>query len=576
MPLLLLLVFILIPGKSSGSPWQLLGFDGLSAGVASSLWGGVSGPASVYYNPAGLAKNNDLMVSTGYFYTIPRLTYKMEENPDLKSFANFPILDPAGECGSLSDQTLRKNCEKDVVRYNQYVQTGRSLYAFQKSIEEDLTQRATRPLPLSGLSVGASYTLPKTPFPIVAGVGVFGVIDPFVVIYQRIKSPSTPFFLRYDDYPHRLALDFAVGLEPLRNLRMGGGVDFLLDVRAKPLIEVALPPEIYILNPNLKDIRFFADGTIKEPVRLVPTGGIQYQFFPWLEVGAGFREEQKAEVSAEGVAEIHTVQGIDRIPIRLLTQTAFTPREIGGGGRIRFLKEKEKEGNVFLSVSHKRWSRYKPSFGISADVGGVSSLGCGVLKNLQDLPDLLSSLNIPISTEAICDLLKTQAPTSFSVSAFDPSLSPIKDTWEPALGIHLSLSSFQIATGYRFEPSPVKDQTSVYNILDRDRHIGGIYFGYSVDRYTIGIFSQIQKLTKGQVTKDPTSVQRNSNPFGLEAPDAYPDFPEPNNSYPEEVKNTLHQLKTETEGTQTVYPGYPGYTVGGSYYLIGIGIETRF
>lgn len=582
-----LLLFYLFSSPLSASPWIIFGFDGPSIGLGNAMAGGVSGPASSVYNPAGLAHTSGLESEVSLFYARPFLSYSQNPNPQLQDFSEFTLLDDKTICVGPRDND---DCRLAIARYNRYITGAKSLYTYEQELNDRIVERTESPLPLKALSLGASYSIPRefVPFPVAFGGALFALLDPFAVLYQRIKGTTTPYFLRFDDTPHRIAIAGGGGFEPLPWLRLGVGVDFLLDVMAEPDARVILPPELHIFNPfpvpspNLKDIRFFTDGKVLEPVVLAPLAGLQVSPLPWLELGAAFREEQKARIRLEGVAEIFTPVGITRVPIEILTSAAFTPRVIRGGVRLGPWNYRGLRTRLLGEVAYQRWSTYIPSFGITGQIGGVSSVSCDLARSLSDLEDIAQVIrNLPsgnlfanlLKPDNLCALLQGNIQDQISFQTFDKTLVVFRDTWNPALGLVMEYKRLNLSLGYRYEPSAVGPQTNLYNILDPNRHIYSMYLGYAVnERILLGAFAQLHALRKAHETKTHYLKQELGNLNEASTPDAYPDPNLPDTSF----HPALDQLKKKTAGVQLLSPGYPGYSVGGHYLTIGLHASFAF
>jgi hypothetical protein len=587
-PFILLIIANLLPFSSlSASPWFIFGFDGPSIGLGNALSGGVAGPASVYYNPAGLGESTTLTTTISYLYARPFLKYKQDPNPSLLDLSNFQPLEESQVC---RESNNTDDCRIAILRYNRYIQGARKLYTYELDLKERIEDRTANTLPLHGLSVGVAYPLPDTvvPVPVVVGGGVFALLDPFAVLYQRIKGTTSPYFLRFDDSPHRLAIDGGVGVRPLRWLEIGGGVDFLLGVDVTPDLRVIFPPELHIFdpfpfpNPNLKDIRFYVDGEVLEPVVLAPVAGIKLLPLEWLSIGASFREEQKAKIKLSGTAQIVTPQGVSQLPVDLLTSAAFTPRVIAGGFHLGPFRTSRWRLDLYGEVAYQRWSTYIPPFGITAQIGGVSGVSCDLVKSLSDLEEIARiAKDLPggnlltnlLNPDSLCTLLQGNVQDQLKIQTFDPKLVHFRDTWNPAVGVGVGVSRFQLNLGYRYEPSAIGTQTDLYNILDPDRDIFSLYAGYRVmERVEIGAYGQLHRVRPAHVEKKTYNGKPLSSLDEETTPDAYPDPNLPRSSY----DPALEGLKERTAGVQLLSPGYPGFSVGGSYLTMGLHVSVEF
>lgn len=554
------------PAPATANPFTILGFDGPSMARGGALTGGAEGPAAVYYNPAGLIKRKERQMTTSIIRTQGFLTYDPAVNKDVSgiNFSSFPALttESAGCAGDT-------RCHEDVARYNEYVRdaTVSQRHYLRFAEEQAATTRDVRSL--TGATAGLVVPLAYEPEEAVVavGAGVFIPLGP--ILYQRFKGPNTPYFLKYDDSPHRVAIDAGAAVELWKVLRIGVGVDALVDLEANPSATAILPPELRIggipPDPNFSDIRIFVDGGVEAPPSLAPVAGIQYSPAKWIDLGVSFRDEQSVDIRVASLITVMSPYGTKTIPVTLAAGGAFTPRQIAAGAQFSPFSGL----SIMADVTWQQWSNYTPAFAIEASIENAGDAACDVLRTFQDLDPLLSGVQdatgIEISTNDLCEL--TRGINQISIETYDSSRISFEDVLVPAFGIAYEKGRFNVAGGYRYEPTPVPgNQPGVYTILDSNTHIlGGAFSVKLFDWLNAGLWSQYRQLATREITRDRGTVLEETN-FG----DAYPDL---NFS---SANADLKRLQDAVAGTQIYSPGYPSFTVGGSYLSFGLHLTSTF
>lgn len=560
--LLAALGLVLHPGTGAADPWSILGFDGRSIAVGGALAGGAEGPAAIYYNPAGLIKNKRREMSTSLIRTDGFLKFDGADNPEIINFAAFPNLttDQVG-CGS------NQQCVNDVNRYNSYVANAR---VSQKQYERymDLAEERARAVrSLNGATVGLSLPLAYEPQDAQIAVGVAAFLPIGPILYQRLKGANTPYFLRYDDAVHRVVIDAAVAFELKEIFRIGLGVDALVDINAQPELLAILPPEMRLgfpPSPNFQDIQVFIDGDVTIPPRLALTAGLQVSPTDWIDLGMRFRDEQGARIKVKSVISLETPYGRRSVPAAVAAGGGFTPRQVAGGVSLRPIEGLALHGEL----AWRQWSNYVPPFAIEASIENIGDAACDVVRSFQDLEPLLQGVSdatgIEISTEDLCNLAR--GLNQIDINTYDPEGNEFSDTFSPSFGVEYGAERWNLAAGYRYEPTPVPDQRGIYTILDSDTHIMSTGFNYRfLDWLEAGVYFQYHALKTRTVERDRQTVRRQNS-----SSDAFPDL-NFSTSNPQ-----LDALQNAIRGSQIVTPGYPGYTIGGGYMAAGLQLATTF
>ena len=568
------------PVPVAANPWAIIGFDSASIGKGNALTGGASGAAATYYNPAGLIKEKKRDISFSYIYAHSLLNYDTQPNPD---FVDLSGLNPVNiDC---SVEANPRACETDVERYNQYVNgingtsDARGLRTAYEDLYAKIERRTEQTRDLHGVTIGMAIPLALNPEDAFAafGVGIFVPLGP--IIYYRVKGPTSPYFLDYDDSPHRIVIDAAGAIEIVEGLRVGIGADIFANVAANVDATILLPPEFTIGNIlapeiNFQDIMVYVDGSVKVPITVTPIAGIQYSPNKWVDLGVRFRNEQKVNVKADAALVLESAFGTDRVPIEILAGGLFTPRQLAGGFAFYPM-----EGlSLYADATWKQWDRYLPPFAAEINVGG-SALGsgaCNLVKTFQDLDelvfDVVEDIDLPIDIdldqEGVCDLVKDLVPEDINISLWDRKdrRNKFKNVISPALGASFTKDKLLLSGGYQFDPTPVPAQTGIFNILDANTHILNTYVQYQILSFaTVGVHAQYQLMANKTTTKSRQRILDQTSDS-----DGYPDA---EFSYPNE---SMANLQSAVAGTQVLSPGYPGYTVGGGYLSVGLQFNLIF
>lgn len=560
------------PASGWAHAWEYLGFNSESIAMGGAMIGGAQGASAAFYNPAafirGRTRGGELSVLAG----VPLMKVTPEKNSGLESVAAMPAL-PSNGCAELAatDPDLA-DCNRSVAKYDRYRIAAREHLDYNKQLYND----AARPRSIYGATIGGVLPLAFDPKDAVLAVGgaVFLPIGP--VVYQRIKSPSIPYFLRYDDGPHRVVINAGISGELPFGLRLGIGADMLVDVLASIDANVFVPPELFILpEPNLKDIRFEGVGTVELPVAISPTAGLQYEPAKWINLGLLFRYEQNVEINLDGNIIVHTGRANpNKIPVSVATSGTFTPTTVGGGVSLMPVEQL----TINIDAAWKQWSHYEPPFSVDLQISGIADTACNVIDNIDQLPEILElipeDLKSFIPEDGVCGLIKQVVPTKIEANPYN-SKTKFKDVVELSLGTRYGFkdNQYSLSAGYKFQPTPVPDQTGIYNILDSDTHVlsGGV--GATWQGINFSLFGQYRMLTDRTFKKRtlPSETQDNFSDFDQDAlPDAA--FSYSNDT----IASGLSDMEDNTAGIQYATPGYPGLSIGGGYLTVGLEASMSF
>lgn len=563
---------------ASANSWSVFGFDGHSMARGNALTGGAKGAQAVYYNPAGLIREKKRDISLSFYHGEPLLKYEVDPTDDLldlSGFATFTTAEINARCGN--DQS----CIDDYDRYNDYVRGGQTVSEAYERLRARAVRRAKNAHRVDNVNLSGALPLAINPENAwaAAGVGVSLPIGP--ITYQRLKGPTTPFFLRYDDTPQNLSAIVGAGIEPIDWLRLGIGVMLFADLSINLNAHLLLPPELFIepleLSANFQDIQLYLDGEATMPLSISPTAGIQISPAPWVDIGIAFREQQRADIKADSTIAVETPLGVNAIPVEVLAGAIFTPREVAAGFSFYPLAGMA----IMADVTWQQWSRYIPPFAIEANIAGVGGAACDLIGSVQNLDPLLrdvvgslgslaESLPFDLNSDGICDFVEDIIPSNINIATFDRNDpdNVYNDTIVIGFGFEYGKDDWQIATGYRYEPTPIPAQTGIFNVLGADTHSLGAGFNYKVLSFaSIGLFSQYRMLKSTYTRKSDARIDDEL------AADAYPDIEDANFGNGDETLAALQEL---VDGKQVVTPGYPGYTVGGSFLSVGLQANIWF
>lgn len=558
--------------------WDVVGFDAESIGRGNAEIGGASGASALYFNPAGLMRGKRRVADVSILTGVPMLKFDVAANKALNKVAAIKPLDAVSVCDSsqfagnadpASAQAAQAACEAAAGKYNRYIQAAKH----HLEVNERLRKSAEAPRGLYGATVGMVLPLALDPKDAWAAVGVAAYVPFGSILYQRLKSTTVPFFLKYDDAPHRVVVNAGGAVELPWNLRFGFGVDMLVDLKASPSATIIFPPVLTLLpSANLQDIRIVADGAIDIPPTFSPVAGIQYEPLDWLSAGLVYRHEQKVDIDLNAMMELRTgLLKPDKIPISVATSGTFTPTSVGGGVSVKPLKGL----TVNLDASWKQWSHYTPPYSVNLEISNISSeMACNVIDSVEGLDQILAaipdSINLPRKedgTPDLCGLVQDFLPEKIKANTYD-SKADFKDIVEINTGVQYEFDRYKVEAGYAFQPTPVPSQTGIYNILDADTHVMSAGFFAKVKGINLGLTSQYRYL-KTTIThkNEGASPVPGLDDFGNVTQDAFPSTTFDAGVIPN-FDTEVQNLVEATSQTELFNPAYPSFTVGGGYLVL--------
>ncbi len=560
--------------SASANAWEYVGFNGRSIAMGGAMIGGAEGAASAFYNPAGLIRGKKRGGELTFMAGIPLLSLDTKENKELTALAERDKLSE-DSCAAV-DEKNQADCVRTINKHNRYIGSAKEHLAFNKR----LIDQAINPKTLYGVTLGGVLPLaydPKDAF-IAVGGAAFIPIGP--VAYQRIKSPTVPYFLRYDDGPHRIVINAGASAELPYGIRLGAGAGFLVDISAFAEANIFIPPELLVLpEPNIQDIRFVAQGTVQLPISIFPVAGLQYEPAPWINIGISYRHKQEVNIELDGELAVYSGRDtVDKIPLSIATSGVFTPTSVGGGVSLIPI-----DGlTINVDATWKQWSKYNPPFSIDLQIAGLQEAACSVVDSVDQLPGLLDAL--PDEFRGIlenddgdldlCQLIQDTLPAEVETNTYSTN-TKIKDVVEIATGVEYIIDdSYIVSGGYRFQPTPIPDQTGIYNILDADTHVLSGRFAVNWQGVNIGLFGQYSLLASRKVKKVSSGATSSQDQLAAVDQDVSNDA---TFSYSDaNIAESLTAIEELSADARYANALYPEYTIGGGFLTVGLEVSMDF
>jgi long-chain fatty acid transport protein len=271
---------------------------------------------------------------------------------------------------------------------------------------------------------------------------------------SRALPQMQPRWELYDNRVQLLYLAADVAIAPWPYLRIGGGIAFISSTRGTLDVygDIAFP------SANSSRLRHAVDADLRS-VRY-PQLGVQLDVSPAITLAFSYRGEFRLGLEIDGLVAGNVVvgagEGATRVPgsyaLSSRSTAVFLPQQATLGAKIQ-LKSK---WDLFVDFTWNGWSSYtNPS----------------------------ARLNVAL------DLMPPPGLT-LPIPALPPSVPPVPAGFHDTIALRIAteyrlmLGRHQLSTrvGYRFEPTPVPEQTGRdTNFLDSARHVPslglGIVFG---------------------------------------------------------------------------------------------------
>lgn len=253
-----------------------------------------------------------------------------------------------------------------------------------------------------------------------------------------LEPASRPRFFLWDNRPHRVAFDVAASVRLGTVLALGGGATFLADGAGNGIdFRVGLRSGQVIAESALD---------VELPMRAAPVLGLLFTPRDDVRVGLRYSGELSLDLRLDVLAQVNVpgtpIEGDTLISVRGVD--LYTPEQAAAGVSVG-------PWAGWTVSTELAWSNWSALDRASSDVA--------------------LAVNIGISPS----LLQLRAPS--------PGFS---DTLSPRLGVErvVPLSAHASAAlrgGYRYEPTPVPDQTGLTSLMDSDRHVVGVGAGLRLE-----------------------------------------------------------------------------------------------
>lgn len=515
-------VLCAIPAR--GDELSLLGFNPESIALGGAITAGPSGAAGAFYNPAALNKNHKQESEVSYVWFKPVLHIDRKADTDMDAYLK-----------TRPQSTDTKN-------YN-VIQFKRDLNDYQEN-------RAERVPLVRGYNIGLVIPLAENRKESRASLGAAIHMPQGPILRQRVNAPDTPYFLEFDDRSQRIVVNGAVGVDINDDLHVGAGASFLLNI---PVNVDAFVP----INFNVADILKPDNAGLNVSVTplaevsltpvIAPVGGVLWDATNWFSIGATFRDQIKATVDANARILAETGTGNQTaLPIKLSSSTAFTPRQLALGVKVKPVEKL----TIYADATWSQWSEYRPPLA-NFEVSHIRQLIREVIEGsgIEDLGILGGKIKFGDQTFDVptTDAIVNAVPDFVKV---DYQFKGFRDTWTPRVGVaYQVVDDVSVMGGYFFRPS-IEDKGGVeviritnlggkvtrthlnQNTLDNDQHGFSAGAIYKHGIYQLGLAAMYIQLV--EKTVDKTS--------SLDI------------TYPDE---------SDKLGLQTTAYGYPGFSYGG-------------
>ena len=253
-----------------------------------------------------------------------------------------------------------------------------------------------------------------------------------------LEPASRPRFYVWDNRPHRVAFNVALALSIADLVALGAGATFLADGAGNGIdFRVGLRSGQVIAESALD---------VELPLRAAPVLGLLFTPRDDVRVGLRYSGQISLDLRLDVLAQVNVpgtpIGGDTLISVRGID--LYTPEQAAAG------------------VSVGPWAGWT----LSSEVVWSN---WSVLDRASS--DVALSVNIGISPS----ILQVQPPALGFGDTFSPRFGVERTV---ALG---SQTEIALRGGYRFEPTPIPDQTRLSSLMDADRHVVGIGAGLRIE-----------------------------------------------------------------------------------------------
>ncbi|MCP4806990.1 MAG: hypothetical protein GY913_18015 [Proteobacteria bacterium] len=321
----------------------------------------------------------------------------------------------------------------------------------------------------------------------------------------QTTDPQLPNYFMYRNRTQRYALALGFGAEPVRSLKVGGGVRLL----SRSVLDVAFTidsvvagdqpsdagvEDVVSLEARVHDLSFdlkpsavpvfglqWAPGELIDPLEGLALG------FVWRNEGAipvDVNLDAQLNASAEDIGELEPVSLAALGDVYISIYDHYMPMQFQMGASWSF----ESIFHTYADVSYTRWS--------AMQLNSTQLINAELQATMADLGDLTIENGHDVSGVQFEDTWNLHLGTELFLPEFPSRIAP-------------GFKSFNVRGGFGYEPSPLSGQTGQTALLDADRMIFGIGLGLSHRSIAPSIegpvhwdtFFQYHTLARGTLTR---------------------------------------------------------------------------
>jgi long-chain fatty acid transport protein len=272
---------------------------------------------------------------------------------------------------------------------------------------------------------------------------------------SRSLPQSQPRWELYDNRVQIIHIGANLAISPVRWLRLGGGISFVSSTRGNLDIygQIAYP------NADASSLQHTVDADLVS-VRY-PQAGIQVDVLPNLTLGLTYRGSFQLQLSIDALVEGQIVLGRPSDPnaTRIMGSYSLSSNSVA----------------VFLPQQAVAGAAWRPVRGLTV-MADLTWIDWSAYVNPSAQLQVGLDLRIPPGITGLM-LPALPPPTQVVPARFNNTFVPrVGVEYQRDVGVH----TVAMRVGYRYEASPVPDQTGPTNFLDSNRHAVAIGAGVVV------------------------------------------------------------------------------------------------